>query len=165
MWSFAQILGPNGSSVDAVAPGPVNTAMWAQFAEDSGPDAAANRARWAAQLPMGRFAEPDEPRGAARGAQRPWWRPAAYQQDQSEHLAKDQVQQPQRHGGDHPGALAGADHRWLVSGRRGVLEPDTLVDDFPHACDEVVAGRAELAPSTMMSGLSLLVRERDRFPR
>jgi NAD(P)-dependent dehydrogenase (short-subunit alcohol dehydrogenase family) len=60
MWSFAQILGPNGISVNAVAPGPVNTAMWAQFAEDSGPDAAANRAQRAAQLPMRRFAEPDE---------------------------------------------------------------------------------------------------------
>jgi NAD(P)-dependent dehydrogenase (short-subunit alcohol dehydrogenase family) len=60
MWSFAQILGPDGISVNAVAPGPVNTAMWAQFAEDSGPDAAANRAQRAAQLPMRRFAEPDE---------------------------------------------------------------------------------------------------------
>jgi NAD(P)-dependent dehydrogenase (short-subunit alcohol dehydrogenase family) len=60
MWSFAEILGPNGISVNAIAPGPVNTAMWAQFAEDSGPDAAANRAQRAAQLPMRRFAEPDE---------------------------------------------------------------------------------------------------------
>ena len=60
MWSFAQILGPDGISVNAVAPGPVNTDMWAQFAKDSGPDAAANRAQRAAQLPMGRFAEPDE---------------------------------------------------------------------------------------------------------
>lgn len=60
MWSFAEILGPHGISVNAVAPGPVNTAMWAQFATDSGPDAAANRARRAAQLPMRRFAEPDE---------------------------------------------------------------------------------------------------------
>ncbi|GAB13073.1 putative oxidoreductase [Arthrobacter globiformis NBRC 12137] len=60
MWSFAQILGPNGISVNAIAPGPVNTPMWAQFAKDSGPDAAANRAKRAAQLPMRRFAEPDE---------------------------------------------------------------------------------------------------------
>lgn len=60
MWSFAQVLGPHGISVNAVAPGPVNTPMWAQFAKDTGPDAAANRARRAAQLPMGRFAEPDE---------------------------------------------------------------------------------------------------------
>ncbi|WP_136610644.1 SDR family NAD(P)-dependent oxidoreductase [Sinomonas albida] len=60
MWSFAQILGPHGISVNAVAPGPVNTPMWAQFAKDTGPDAAANRAKRAAQLPMGRFAEPDE---------------------------------------------------------------------------------------------------------
>ncbi|HAG59114.1 MAG TPA: NAD(P)-dependent oxidoreductase [Arthrobacter bacterium] len=60
MWSFAQILGPNGISVNAIAPGPVNTPMWAQFAKDSGPDAAANRARRAAELPMRRFAEPDE---------------------------------------------------------------------------------------------------------
>jgi NAD(P)-dependent dehydrogenase (short-subunit alcohol dehydrogenase family) len=60
MWSFAQILGPDGISVNAVAPGPVNTAMWAQFAEDSGPDATANRVQRAAQLPMRRFAEPDE---------------------------------------------------------------------------------------------------------
>ena len=60
MWSFAQVLGPHGISVNAVAPGPVNTPMWAQFAEDTGPDAAVNRAQRAAQLPMGRFAEPDE---------------------------------------------------------------------------------------------------------
>lgn len=60
MWSFAEILGSHGISVNAIAPGPVNTPMWAQFAKDSGPDAAANRARRAAQLPMGRFAEPDE---------------------------------------------------------------------------------------------------------
>jgi NAD(P)-dependent dehydrogenase (short-subunit alcohol dehydrogenase family) len=60
MWSFAQLLGPNGISVNAIAPGPVNTPMWAQFAKDSGPDAIANRAKRAAQLPMRRFAEPDE---------------------------------------------------------------------------------------------------------
>jgi NAD(P)-dependent dehydrogenase (short-subunit alcohol dehydrogenase family) len=60
MWSFAELLGPNGISVNAIAPGPVNTPMWAQFAKDSGPDAAANRAKRAAQLPMRRFAEPDE---------------------------------------------------------------------------------------------------------
>lgn len=60
VWSFAQILGPHGIAVNAVAPGPVNTPMWVQFANDTGPDAAANRARRAAQLPMGRFAEPDE---------------------------------------------------------------------------------------------------------
>lgn len=60
MWSFAEILGPKGISVNAVAPGPVNTPMWAQFAKDSGPDAAANRAKRAAELPMRRFAEPEE---------------------------------------------------------------------------------------------------------
>ena len=60
MWSFAELLGPHGISVNAIAPGPVNTPMWAQFAKDSGPDAAANRAKRAAQLPMRRFAEPDE---------------------------------------------------------------------------------------------------------
>ena len=60
MWSFAQILGPHGIAVNAVAPGPVNTTMWTQFAKDTGPDAAANRAQRAAQLPMGRFAEPEE---------------------------------------------------------------------------------------------------------
>ncbi|RAM37836.1 SDR family NAD(P)-dependent oxidoreductase [Arthrobacter globiformis] len=60
MWSFAEILGPRGISVNAIAPGPVNTPMWAQFAKDSGPDAIANRAKRAAQLPMRRFAEPDE---------------------------------------------------------------------------------------------------------
>ncbi|WP_290369741.1 SDR family oxidoreductase [Arthrobacter sp. Bi83] len=49
-----------GKSVNAIAPGPVNTPMWAQFAKDSGPDATANRAKRAAQLPMRRFAEPDE---------------------------------------------------------------------------------------------------------
>lgn len=60
MWSFAELLGPNGISVNAIAPGPVNTPMRAQFDKDSGPDAAASRAKRAAQLPMRRFAEPDE---------------------------------------------------------------------------------------------------------
>ncbi|WP_231938436.1 hypothetical protein [Arthrobacter sp. B6] len=58
MWSFAELLGPNGIFVNAIARGPVNTPMWAQFAENAGPDAAANRATRAAQLPMRRFAEP-----------------------------------------------------------------------------------------------------------
>jgi len=60
MWSFAALLGPDGISVNAIAPGPVNTPMRAQFDKDSGPDAAASRATRAAQLAMGRFAEPDE---------------------------------------------------------------------------------------------------------
>lgn len=60
MWSFAELLGPNGISVNAITPGPVNTPMWGQFAKDTGPDEAANRVKRAAQLPMRRFAEPDE---------------------------------------------------------------------------------------------------------
>jgi 3-oxoacyl-[acyl-carrier protein] reductase len=62
-WSFAQILGPHGISVNAVAPGPTDTDMWTQLANASGPDTdAAERARAAraAQLPMGRFARPEE---------------------------------------------------------------------------------------------------------
>jgi len=60
MWSFAELLGPNGISVNAIAPGPVNTPMRAQFDKDSGPGAAASRAAREAQLPMRRFAEPEE---------------------------------------------------------------------------------------------------------
>jgi len=60
MWSFAELLGPQGISVNAIAPGPVNTPMRAQFDKDSGSGAAASRAKRAAQLPMRRFAEPEE---------------------------------------------------------------------------------------------------------
>ncbi|MBG6218688.1 NAD(P)-dependent dehydrogenase (short-subunit alcohol dehydrogenase family) [Arthrobacter sp. CAN_A6] len=59
MWSMAKILGPNGISVNAVNPGPVNTPLWAQLADQSGAAQAARDAR-AAQLPMQRFAEPTE---------------------------------------------------------------------------------------------------------
>ncbi|WPO88834.1 SDR family oxidoreductase (plasmid) [Herbiconiux sp. KACC 21604] len=68
MWSMAQILGPSGISVNAITPGPVETAMWAQLADASGDDAdAADRARAerAAQLPMQRFARPEEVANAA----------------------------------------------------------------------------------------------------
>lgn len=67
-WSMAQILGPSGISVNAIAPGPTETRMWAQLADASGPDAdRARRAREAraAQLPMGRFAQPEEIASAA----------------------------------------------------------------------------------------------------
>ena len=37
---------------------------------------------------------------------------AAQQQDQPEHLAEDQIEQPQRHGGDH---ARPADHRWSAT--------------------------------------------------
>ncbi len=68
MWSMAQILGPSGISVNAITPGPVETNMWAQLAEASGSDvgaAARARAERAAQLPMQRFAQPDEVASAA----------------------------------------------------------------------------------------------------
>lgn len=68
MWSMAQILGPSGISVNAITPGPVETNMWAQLADASG-DAADSatraRAERAAQLPMQRFAQPDEVANAA----------------------------------------------------------------------------------------------------
>lgn len=65
MWSMAKILGPNGISVNAVNPGPVNTPMWAQLANQSHSAQAARDAR-AAQLPMRRFAEPEEVANAIR---------------------------------------------------------------------------------------------------
>ena len=40
---------------------------------------------------------------------------AAHQQDQSEHLPEDQVQQPQRHAGDHAQT---SDHRWSATQAR-----------------------------------------------
>ena len=49
---------------------------------------------------------------------------AAHQQDQSEHLLEDQIQQPQRHGGDHAQPPT-VDHRWSAAVRR-VLEPHRL---------------------------------------
>jgi 3-oxoacyl-[acyl-carrier protein] reductase len=67
-WSMAQILGPSGISVNAIAPGPTDTRMWTQLAEASGPDAEATiaaRTARAAQLPMRRFARPDEIANAA----------------------------------------------------------------------------------------------------
>jgi 3-oxoacyl-[acyl-carrier protein] reductase len=67
-WSMAQILGPSGISVNAIAPGPTDTRMWTQLAEATGPDAEATtaaRATRAAQLPMRRFARPDEIANAA----------------------------------------------------------------------------------------------------
>ncbi|MGV2985744.1 SDR family NAD(P)-dependent oxidoreductase [Microbacterium sp. AGC85] len=68
MWSMAQILGPSGISVNAVTPGPVETDMWAKFAKSAGADVEAAlqaRAERASQLPMGRFARPDEVANAA----------------------------------------------------------------------------------------------------
>jgi NAD(P)-dependent dehydrogenase (short-subunit alcohol dehydrogenase family) len=65
---MAQILGPSGISVNAIAPGPTDTRMWTQLAEATGPDAEATiaaRAARAAQLPMRRFARPDEIANAA----------------------------------------------------------------------------------------------------
>jgi NAD(P)-dependent dehydrogenase (short-subunit alcohol dehydrogenase family) len=59
MWSMAKILGPAGISVNAVNPGPVNTPLWSQLADQSGSAQAARDTR-AAQLPMQRFAEPEE---------------------------------------------------------------------------------------------------------
>jgi len=68
MWSMAQILGQSGISVNAITPGPVNTNMWAQLASAFGAEvdsAARARAQRAAQLPIGRFAEPSEVARAA----------------------------------------------------------------------------------------------------
>ncbi|QRP46017.1 SDR family NAD(P)-dependent oxidoreductase [Amycolatopsis sp. FDAARGOS 1241] len=63
-WSLALVLGPDNVSVNCVCPGPVNTAMWDQLATraaggDPDGDRRARQAR-AAQIPMGRFAEPEE---------------------------------------------------------------------------------------------------------
>jgi hypothetical protein len=40
---------------------------------------------------------------------------AAHQQEQSERLLEDQIQQPQSHGDDHVRPLEGADHRWSAA--------------------------------------------------
>ncbi|WP_297649975.1 hypothetical protein [Pseudonocardia sp.] len=40
---------------------------------------------------------------------------AAHQQEQSEHLLEDQIQQPQSHGDDRARPLEGADHRWSAA--------------------------------------------------
>ncbi|WP_326686109.1 MULTISPECIES: SDR family oxidoreductase [unclassified Streptomyces] len=63
-WSLALELGPDNVSVNCVCPGPVNTAMWDQLADRAGGgdpegDRRAREAR-SAQIPMGRFAEPEE---------------------------------------------------------------------------------------------------------
>lgn len=60
VWDFALILGPYGVSVNAVCPGPVDTAMWAQKAADLADGQSDPRAERAAQIPMGRFAQPAE---------------------------------------------------------------------------------------------------------
>lgn len=52
-------LGPAGICVNAVNPGPVNTPLRSQLADRSG-SAQATRDPRAAQLPMQRFAEPEE---------------------------------------------------------------------------------------------------------
>ena len=44
MWSMAKILGPAGISVNAVNPGPVNTPLWSQLADQSGSAQAARGA-------------------------------------------------------------------------------------------------------------------------
>jgi NAD(P)-dependent dehydrogenase (short-subunit alcohol dehydrogenase family) len=54
MWSFAELLGPNGISVNAIAPGPVNTPMWAQFAKDSGPGCSRQARRATSHAPVRR---------------------------------------------------------------------------------------------------------------
>ncbi len=46
----------------------------------------------------------------------------AHQQDQSEYLPEGQIQEAQRHGGDHAQPSKTADHRWSATGDR-VLEP------------------------------------------
>jgi NAD(P)-dependent dehydrogenase (short-subunit alcohol dehydrogenase family) len=60
MWSSALLLAPHGIRCHAVCPGPVDTPMWEQLAGEStlGPDTA--RARRQSQIPMGRFAAPDD---------------------------------------------------------------------------------------------------------
>ncbi len=40
---------------------------------------------------------------------------ATQQQEQPQHLLEDQIQQPQRHGGDHARALAIINHRWSAA--------------------------------------------------
>jgi hypothetical protein len=40
---------------------------------------------------------------------------AAHQQDQSEHLVEDEIQQPQRHNGDHAQPLDLVDHPWSAT--------------------------------------------------
>ena len=42
-------------------------------------------------------------------------RRASQQQDQSQDLLEDQIQQPQRHGGDHARPLVTTNHRWSAA--------------------------------------------------
>jgi hypothetical protein len=52
---------------------------------------------------------------------------AAHQQDQSEYLQEDQIQQAKRHGGDHAQPSTTADHP-LVSDRGPSCGPRTLAE-------------------------------------
>jgi hypothetical protein len=59
---------------------------------------------------------------------------ATQQQDQPDHLAEDQIQQPQRHGGDRARASERADHSWSRAcatfwNPTGYHRADTLVVD------------------------------------
>lgn len=63
-WSAARVLAPHNITVNAVCPGPVDTAMWHRVSEvvdraNMNPPGTA-RARREAELPMGRFATPSD---------------------------------------------------------------------------------------------------------
>jgi hypothetical protein len=67
---------------------------------------------WTAGCEVGR---PSGRKGAGRRPCHGFRHAQAYQQDQSEDLLEDQVEQSQQHGGDHAEPMAAINHRWSAA--------------------------------------------------